>query len=159
MSARLRRLSEELLKEREIIRLRSKIQSDVQEQFSQTQREYLLREQMKAIQKELGEADDSEREIEELQKKIDDAGLPDDVKKEALRELKRLRSIPVAAAEHTVARTYLEWLAALPWAKSSAQEVDVKRAEQILNEDHYDLEKVKQRMLEYLAVFQFEARP
>ncbi len=156
VSARLRRLSEELLKEREIIRLRSKIQSDVQEQFSQTQREYLLREQMKAIQKELGEADDSEREIEELQKKIDDAGLPEEAKKEALRELKRLRHIPVAAAEHTVARTYLEWLAALPWAKSSAQEVDVKRAEQILNEDHYDLEKVKQRMLEYLAVFQLK---
>ncbi|HKZ53213.1 MAG TPA: endopeptidase La [Candidatus Acidoferrales bacterium] len=153
---RLRRLVEELGKEREVLRLRSKIQEDVQERFGQTQREYILREQLKSIQKELGETDEAQREIEELREKVEKAGMPDEVKKEALRELKRLEKIPQAAAEYTVARTYLDWLVALPWQKASAGEVDVKRAEQILNEDHYDLEKVKQRMLEYLAVLQLK---
>ncbi|MFQ5663906.1 MAG: endopeptidase La [Terriglobia bacterium] len=154
--SRLRRLVGELTKEREILRVRSKIQSDVQEQFSQTQRDYILREQLKAIQKELGEADEGQREIEELREKIEAAGMPDEVKKEALRELKRLERIPQAAAEYTVARTYLDWLVTLPWQKSSAGEVDIKRAEQILNQDHYNLEKVKQRILEYLAVLQLK---
>ncbi len=153
---RLRRLVEELGKEREVLRLRSKIQEDVQEKFGQTQREYILREQMKAIQKELGETDEAQREIEELREKVEKAGMPEEVKKEALRELKRLEKIPQAAAEYTVARTYVDWLVALPWQKASAGEVNVKRAEQILNEDHYDLEKVKQRMLEYLAVLQLK---
>ncbi|MBI2956307.1 MAG: endopeptidase La [Acidobacteria bacterium] len=154
--ARLRRLLELLTMELEILRLRSKIQSDVQEQFGQTQREYLLREQLKAIQKELGEGDDSQREMEELRQKIEAAGMPEEAKKEALRELKRLEKMPAAAAEYTVARTYLEWLVALPWGRASATEIDVKRAEQILHEDHYDLEKVKQRILEYLAVWQLK---
>jgi ATP-dependent Lon protease len=154
--ARLRRLVEELGKEREVLRLRSKIQEDVQEKFGQTQREYILREQLKAIQKELGETDEAQREIEELREKVEKAGMPEEVKKEALRELKRLERIPQAAAEYTVARTYLDWLVALPWRKASAGDVDVKRSEQILNEDHYDLEKVKQRILEYMAVFQLK---
>jgi len=153
---RLRRLIEELGREREVQRLRSKIQEDVQEKLGQAQREYFLREQMKAIQKELGEADEGQREIEELREKIEKAGMPEEVKKEAIRELKRLEKIPQAAAEYTVARTYIDWLVALPWQKSSTGEVNVKRAEEILNEDHYDLEKVKQRMLEYLAVFQLK---
>ncbi len=153
--ARLKRLAAELSQEREVLRLRSKIQSDVQEQVNQTQREYLLREQMKAIQKELGDSDEG-RETEELRRKIEDAGMPEEVKKEALRELGRLQKIPQAAAEYTVVRTYLDWLVALPWSKSSAGEVDVKRAAQILDEDHYDLEKVKARILEYLAVLQLK---
>jgi len=153
---RMRRLMEELTKEREVLRLGSKIQSDVQEQVGQTQREYYLREQLKAIQKELGEYDDSQREIQELREKIEQAGLPEEAKKEALRELKRLERIPQAAAEYTVARTYLDWLVALPWEKSSQGEVHVGRAEEILNQDHYDLEKVKQRILEYLAVYQLK---
>ncbi|MGH9814244.1 MAG: LON peptidase substrate-binding domain-containing protein, partial [Candidatus Acidiferrales bacterium] len=155
VAARLKRLAAELTKELEVLRLRSKIQSDVQEQVNQSQREYLLREQMKAIQKELGDGDEGS-EIEELRKKIDSAGMPEEVKKDALRELNRLQKIPQAAAEYTVARTYLEWLVSLPWTKASAAEVDVARAEKILNEDHYDLEKVKQRILEYLAVFQLK---
>jgi ATP-dependent Lon protease len=154
--ARLRRLIEELGKEREVLRLRSKIQEDVQEKLGQAQREYFLREQMKAIQKELGEADEGQREILELREKIEKAGMPDEVKKEALRELKRLEKIPQAAAEYTVARTYLDWLVALPWQKASAGEVDVKHAQKILDEDHYDLEKVKQRIVEYLAVLQLK---
>ncbi|MFQ5778241.1 MAG: endopeptidase La [Terriglobia bacterium] len=154
--ARLRRLTVELIKEREVVRLRSKIETDVQQQLGQSQREYLLREQMKAIQKELGEVDDAQREIEELRQKIEAVGMPEEVKKEALRQLKRLERIPQAAAEYTVARTHLDWLVSVPWSQASAGEVDVKRAEQILNEDHYDLEKVKQRILEYLAVLQLK---
>ncbi|MFQ5694534.1 MAG: endopeptidase La [Terriglobia bacterium] len=153
---RLHRLHGELTKEREILQWRSKIQSDVQDQVNESQREYFLREQLKAIQKELGETDETQREIEELRGKIDKASMPEEVKKEALRELKRLERIPQAAAEYTVARTYLEWLVTLPWQKESAGEVDVKRAEEILHQDHYDLEKVKQRIVEYLAVLQLK---
>jgi len=153
---RLRRLSGILAKEYQILQIRNRIQSQVQEQVSQSQREYFLREQMKAIQKELGELDDTQREIEELRAKIEAAGMPEEAKKEALRELNRLAKMPPAAAEYTVARTYLDWLVTLPWAKASAGEVDVKKAEQILEEDHYDLEKVKQRILDYLAVLQLK---
>jgi len=153
---RLRRLSAVLAKEYQILQIRNRIQSQVQDQVSQSQREYFLREQMKAIQKELGEADDTQREVEELRAKIEAAGMPEEVKKEALRELNRLAKMPPAAAEYTVARTYLDWLVCLPWAKGSAEEVDVKKAEQTLDEDHYDLEKVKQRILDYLAVLQLK---
>ena len=156
VGARLRRLMEELFKEREILRVRNKIQTDVQEQVSQNQREYLLREQMRAIQKELGEEDDGAREVAELRKKLEEAGLPEEVQKEADRELGRLSRMPPAASEYSVTRTYLEWLATLPWTKASAQEVDVNRAEKILDEDHYDLEKPKQRILEYLSVLQLK---
>ncbi|HVS74248.1 MAG TPA: endopeptidase La [Candidatus Acidoferrales bacterium] len=150
---RLETLIRELSKEMEVLDLRSKIQEQVQEQVSQNQREYLLREQMKAIQKELGEADDSQMEIEELRKKIEEAGMSPEAKKESERELKRLAKMTPASAEYMVSRTYLEWMTSLPWAKSSASgDIDMVRAREILDEDHYDLEKVKERILDYLAV-------
>src|SRR6266700_439017 len=152
---RLDMLIRELSKELEVLELRSKIQEQVQEQVSQNQREYLLREQMKAIQKELGEHDDSQAEIDELRKKVEDAGMTPEAKKECDRELKRLAKMTPASAEYMVSRTYLEWMTSLPWSKSSgtqAEEIDIKKAHAILNEDHYDLEKVKERILDYLAV-------
>jgi ATP-dependent Lon protease len=152
---RLESLIRELSKELEVLELRSKIHEQVQEQVSQNQREYLLREQMKAIQKELGEQDDSAAEIDELRKKVEEAGMTAEAKKECDRELKRLAKMTPASAEYMVSRTYLEWMTSLPWAKSSgtsAEQIDIKKAQDILNEDHYDLEKVKERILDYLAV-------
>ncbi len=150
---RLDMLIRELSKELEVLELRSKIQEQVQEQVSQNQREYLLREQMKAIQKELGESDDSMQEIDELRKKVEEAGMPAEAKKECERELKRLAKMTPASAEYMVSRTYLEWMTSLPWSKSSGSaEIDIPKAHQILDEDHYDLEKVKERILDYLAV-------
>jgi ATP-dependent Lon protease len=143
-----------LAKELEVQQLRSKIQSQVQDQLSQTQREFYLREQMKAIQKELGEGDEQQREIEELRQKIEAAGMPEEVLKEALRELKRLSRMSPAAADYTVTRTYLDWMVVLPWTKSSGVLVDVRKAKEVLDADHYDLEKVKDRILDYLAVRQ-----
>jgi len=152
---RLESLIRELSKELEVLELRSKIHEQVQEQVSQNQREYLLREQMKAIQKELGEQDDSAAEIDELRKKVEEAGMTAEAKKECDRELKRLAKMTPASAEYMVSRTYLEWMTSLPWAKStgtSSEQIDIKKAQDILNEDHYDLEKVKERILDYLAV-------
>src|SRR3989475_1734812 len=152
---RLETLIRELSKELEVLELRSKIHEQVQEQVSQNQREYLLREQMKAIQKELGEHDDSAAEIDELRKKVEEAGMTAEAKKECDRELKRLAKMTPASAEYMVSRTYLEWMTSLPWSKSigtQAEEIDIKKAHDILNEDHYDLEKVKERILDYLAV-------
>ena len=150
---RLEALIRELSKELEVLELRSKIHEQVQEQVSQNQREYLLREQMKAIQKELGESDDSMQEIDELRKKVEDANMPAEAKKECDRELKRLAKMTPASAEYMVSRTYLEWMTSLPWSKSSGhEEIDISKAQTILNEDHYDLEKVKERILDYLAV-------
>jgi ATP-dependent Lon protease len=150
---RLEALIRELSKELEVLELRSKIHEQVQEQVSQNQREYLLREQMKAIQKELGESDDSMQEIDELRKKVEDANMPAEAKKESERELKRLAKMTPASAEYMVSRTYLEWMTSLPWSKSSGhEEIDIPKAQTILNEDHYDLEKVKERILDYLAV-------
>src|SRR5438552_2894610 len=150
---RLEALIRELSKELEVLELRSKIHEQVQEQVSQNQREYLLREQMKAIQKELGESDDSMAEIDELRKKVDDAKMTAEAKKECDRELKRLAKMTPASAEYMVSRTYLEWMTSLPWDKSSgAHEIDIAKARTILDEDHYDLEKVKERILDYLAV-------
>ena len=150
---RLETLIRELSKELEVLELRSKIHDQVQEQVSQNQREYLLREQMKAIQKELGESDDSQQEIDELRKKVEEAGMTAEAKKECDRELKRLAKMTPASAEYMVSRTYLEWMTSLPWSKSSgSQEIDIAKAQQILDEDHYDLEKVKERILDYLAV-------
>jgi len=150
---RLEALIRELSKELEVLELRSKIHEQVQEQVSQNQREYLLREQMKAIQKELGESDDSMQEIDELRKKVEDANMPVEAKKECDRELKRLAKMTPASAEYMVSRTYLEWMTSLPWSKSSGhEEIDISKAQAILNEDHYDLEKVKERILDYLAV-------
>src|ERR1700729_357448 len=150
---RLEALIRELSKELEVLELRSKIHEQVQEQVSQNQREYLLREQMKAIQKELGESDDSMQEIDELRKKMDEAGMTAEARKECDRELKRLSKMTPASAEYMVSRTYLEWMTSLPWNKSSgAEEIDIAKGKTILDEDHYDLEKVKERILDYLAV-------
>jgi ATP-dependent Lon protease len=150
---RLEALIRELSKELEVLELRSKIHEQVQEQVSQNQREYLLREQMKAIQKELGESEDSTQEIDELRKKVEEAGMTAEAKKECDRELKRLAKMTPASAEYMVSRTYLEWMTSLPWNKSSgAHEIDIAKARTILDEDHYDLEKVKERILDYLAV-------
>jgi ATP-dependent Lon protease len=150
---RLEALIRELSKELEVLELRSKIHDQVQEQVSQNQREYLLREQMKAIQKELGESDDSMQEIDELRKKVEEAGMSAEAKKECEREVKRLAKMTPASAEYMVSRTYLEWMTSLPWSKSSgSEEIDIAKARVILDEDHYDLEKVKERILDYLAV-------
>jgi ATP-dependent Lon protease len=150
---RLDMLIRELSKELEVLELRSKIHEQVQEQVGQNQREYLLREQLKAIQKELGESDDSMQEIDELRKKVEEAGMSAEAKKESERELKRLAKMTPASAEYMVSRTYLEWMTSLPWNKSSASgEIDIAKAHQILDEDHYDLQKVKERILDYLAV-------
>ncbi len=150
---RLESLIRELSKELEVLELRSKIHDQVQEQVSQNQREYLLREQMKAIQKELGESDDTMQEIDELRKKVEEAGMTAEAKKECDRELKRLAKMTPASAEYMVSRTYLEWMTSLPWSKSSGSaEIDIAKAHEILDEDHYDLQKVKERILDYLAV-------
>jgi ATP-dependent Lon protease len=150
---RLEILINELTKEREVLELRNKIHEQVQEQVNQSQREFLLREQMKAIQKELGESDDGQAEIEELRKKMEDSGMSADAKKECERELKRLAKMTPASAEYMVARTYLEWMTSLPWNKTSGtEEINIPKAQEILDEDHYDLAKVKERILDYLAV-------
>ena len=150
--ARMDSLNRILIKELEVLELGSKIQSQVQSEVGKNQREYFLREQLKAIQKELGEGDDQAKEIDELRAKIDGVGMPDPVKKEALRELDRLSKMPVAAAEYTVSRTYLDWLVALPWARRTEDSIDLKRTKDVLDADHSGLEKVKDRVLEYLAV-------
>jgi ATP-dependent Lon protease len=149
---RLEKINQHLAKELEVQQLRNKIQSEVQDRVQQTQREYYLREQMKAIQKELGEQDEGARDTEELRQKIENAGMPDDVKKEALKELGRLSRMSPMAADYSVTRNYIEWLAVLPWAKTSGVEVDIPKAKEILDTDHYDLQKVKDRILDYLSV-------
>jgi len=136
---RMDRLNRILTKELEVLELGSKIQSQVQSEVGKGQREYFLREQMKAIQKELGEGDDQAKEIDELREKIEAAGMPGDVKKEALRELDRLSKMPAAAAEYTVARTYLDWLIALPWNKQTDESIDLVRTKQVLDADHSGL--------------------
>jgi ATP-dependent Lon protease len=149
---RLQKINQHLAKELEVQQLRNKIQSEVQDRVQQTQREYYLREQMKAIQKELGEQDEGQRDVEDLKKKIEEAGMPDDVKKEALKELGRLSRMSPMAADYSLTRNYIEWLAVLPWAKTSGQEIEIPKAKEILDHDHYDLEKVKDRILDYLSV-------
>jgi ATP-dependent Lon protease len=150
--ARLERVNKILAKDLEVLEVGNKIQSQVKTELQKNQREYYLREQMKAIQKELGEGDDQQREYNELREKIEKAGMSEEAKKEALRELDRLSKMSPAAAEYTVARTYLDWLVALPWAKRTEVEIDMRKAAEVLDNDHYDLEKVKERILEYLAV-------
>jgi ATP-dependent Lon protease len=150
---RLDKINQHLAKELEVQQLRNKIQSEVQDRVQQTQREYYLREQLKAIQKELGEQDDTSRDAEELKEKIEQAGMPEEVKKEALKELGRLARMSPMAADYSVTRNYIEWLAVLPWQKSSgAEQIDIPKAKEILDEDHYDLQKVKDRILDYLSV-------
>jgi len=155
LKGRLERLNHQLAREVEVLQLRSKIQSDVQDQVTQSQREYYLREQMKAIQKELGEADE-QQDIEELRKKIEAAGMSEEARKEGLRELSRLSKMSPAAADYHVTRSYLDWLVALPWNKLSGFKVDLVKAKAVLEEDHYDLEKIKERILDYLAVLQLK---
>jgi ATP-dependent Lon protease len=152
VNVRLEKINQHLAKELEVQQLRNKIQSEVQDKVQQTQREYYLREQMKAIQKELGEQDEGARDIDELKQKIEAAGMPDEVKKEALKELGRLARMSPMAADYGVTRNYIEWLAVLPWAKASGGEVDIPKAKEILDADHYDLKKVKDRILDYLSV-------
>ncbi|HEY5493654.1 MAG TPA: endopeptidase La [Candidatus Anoxymicrobiaceae bacterium] len=149
---RLRKLTVFLNHEVEVLEVGSRIQSQVQSELSKGQREFYLREQLKAIQKELGEVDEKTMEINELRDQIEKTGMPEEARKEAERELDRLANMPSAAAEYTVARTYLDWMVNLPWTTSTDDNLDVKRAARILDEDHYDLEKVKERILEYLSV-------
>ncbi|MDY6892481.1 MAG: endopeptidase La [Chloroflexota bacterium] len=149
---RLERLTTFVNNELEILELRSKIQYQVQEEMDKSQREFVLREQLKAIQKELGEVDERTMEINELRGKIEEAQLPAEALKEAERELDRLSKMPPQAAEYTTARTYLDWVISLPWNTSTEDNLDVVQAQRVLDEDHYDLEKVKERILDYLAV-------
>jgi len=149
---RLDRVHKILVKDLEVLEVGNKIQSQVKTELQKNQREYYLREQMKAIQKELGEGDDQQRETTELKDKIEKCGMPEEAKKEAIRELDRLSKMSPAAAEYTVTRTYLDWLVSLPWAKRTEGELNIVKAKEILDNDHYDLEKVKDRILEYLAV-------
>jgi ATP-dependent Lon protease len=149
---RLETVTGHINQELEILELGNKIQSQVKDQMDQTQREYYLRQQLKAIQEELGETDERTREIEEIKEEIERTQLPPDARKEAEREMDRLAKMPPQAAEYTVSKTYLDWLTALPWAKGSEETIDIQRAAGILDEDHYDLKKVKDRVLDYLAV-------
>ena len=150
--ARMDALNRVLIKELEVLELGSKIQSQVQSEVGKSQRDYFLREQLKAIQKELGEGDEQAKEIEDLRGKLESVGLPEAVLKEALRELDRLSKMPVAAAEYTVSRTYLDWMVSLPWSARTDEIIDLARTKSVLDTDHSDLEKAKDRILEYLAV-------
>ncbi len=152
VSRRLRRLSEVLARELDVISLGSKIQSEVQAGLEQSQREYFLRQQLKAIQEELGEVDEMEAEAQELRGKLDALELPEEVRRQADRELARLEKLPPAAAEHGVIRTWLEWIASLPWGQSTEDNLDLEHARAVLDEDHYDIQAVKDRILEFLAV-------
>src|SRR5579885_2713098 len=150
--ARLEKLIAILTREIELLELGHKIQSQVQTELNKNQREYYLRQQLKAIQKELGEGDQRSSEIEDIERKILEAKMPEEARKAADKELERLKMIPPESAEHTVVRTYLDWLTSLPWSVASTDNLDIKHARQVLDEDHYDLEKVKERILEFLAV-------
>ncbi|MCX7966775.1 MAG: endopeptidase La [Syntrophorhabdaceae bacterium] len=152
LKERLKKITILLNREVETLELSSRIQTHVKEGIDKTQREYYLREQLKAIQKELGETDDKFTEIEELKKKIAEAKMPPDIQKVAEKELDRLSKMSSMSAEYTVSRTYLDWLIELPWSKKTEDNLNIEEANTILNEDHYDLEKVKKRILEYLAV-------
>ena len=152
VAKRLRRLSEILARELEVIRIGSQIQSEVESGIEKGQREYYLREQLKAIQRELGEEDETQAEVNELRERVEAAGLPEDVRKAADRELGRLEKLPPAAAEYGVIRTYLEWLVDLPWSTRTEDNLDLGHAREVLDADHYDLEKIKDRILELLAV-------
>jgi len=152
VGTRLRRLSEILARELEVIQLGSEIQSQVQEGMEKGQREYFLREQLRAIQAELGEGDEQQAEVNELRERIAAAGLPEQALKAADRELSRLERLPPAAAEYGVIRTYLDWMLDLPWNERTEDDLDIEHAREVLDADHYDLEQIKDRILEYLAV-------
>jgi ATP-dependent Lon protease len=152
VSTRLERINKHLAKELEVQQLRNKIQTEVQDSVQSSQRDYYLREQLKAIQKELGDQDDTQKDIADLREKIETAGMPEEVKKDALKELGRLSRMNPAAADYSLTRNYVEWLAVLPWSKTSSGEVDILKAKEILDADHYGLKKVKDRILDYLSV-------
>jgi ATP-dependent Lon protease len=156
VAKRLRRLSEILARELEVVAIGSKIQSQVQSELDKGQREYFLRQQMKAIQEELGEADEVQAEVNELREQLAAAELPEEVRKQADRELARLERLQPAMAEYGVVRSYLEWIAALPWDKSTEDNLELGHARHVLDEDHYDIEQVKERILEFLAVRQLK---
>lgn len=149
---RLRHVSRILNRELEVFELGTRIQSQVQSEMEKGQREFFLRQQLKAIQDELGESDPERAEVEELREQLQSIALPEDVRKAAERELSRLERLPSAAAEHGVIRTYLEWILTLPWDASTPDNLDLEHAQTVLDHDHYDLEKVKERIIEYLAV-------
>ena len=152
VTKRLRLLSEILARELELVEIGSRIQSQVQSEMDKGQREYFLRQQLRAIQEELGEVDEQEAEAQELRTLLEEANLPEHVWKVAERELGRFERLPPQSAEHGVIRTYLEWLASLPWSKSTEDNLDLKHARTVLDRDHYDIERVKDRILEFLAV-------
>ncbi|HZV73074.1 MAG TPA: endopeptidase La [Conexibacter sp.] len=152
VARRLRRLSEVLARELEVVALGSKIQSQVQSELDRTQREYFLRQQLRAIQDELGDGDEMIAEANELREQLDALELPEEARKQVDRELARLERLPPAAAEHGVIRTYLEWIASLPWSARTEDNLDLRHARRVLDEDHYDIEQVKDRILEFLAV-------
>jgi ATP-dependent Lon protease len=149
---RIKRINEALGKEIELLSMQQKIQADVRGEIDKTQREYFLREQLKAIQRELGETDDRSEDIRELREKIKEANMPEKAAKEAEKQLRRLERMHPDAAEASMTRTYIEWLEEIPWSKSTKDNLDLKAAHKVLEEDHYDLEKVKERILEYLSV-------
>ena len=152
VTERLRDVLRILKRELEVVELGTKIQSQVQSELEKGQREYFLRQQLKAIQDELGEGDEQQAELAELREQVEQKNLPEDTKKEVERELSRLEKLPPASAEYGVIRTYVDWILALPWSETTEDNLDLERAREFLDEDHYDLEKVKERILEYLAV-------
>ena len=152
VAERLERLTEIIMRENEILELERRIGLRVRKQMEKTQKEYYLREQIKAIQKELGDKDEKQAEVDEYREKVAQANLPEEVEERALKEIDRLEKMPPASSEGTVVRTYLDWILALPWTNMSKDKTDIKRAEKILDEDHYGLEKVKERILEFLAI-------
>ena len=155
---RLKTLSELLGKEVQVLTMQAKIQSQAKEEISKSQREYFLREQMRAIRSELGEVDERSRDIKQLRKKIKQAKMPQEVQKEAYKELDRLDQMNPDAADASIIRTYLDWLVEMPWAKSTVHSLDIQKAQQVLDEDHYNLEKVKERILEYLSVHKLKKK-
>jgi len=152
VAARLKLVQRELAREREALELETEIREKVQSEMGKTQRDYMLRQQLEAIRRELGESEDTEEEVTRLRERIEEAGLPEEPHKQATRELERLAQTPAAAAEHSVIRNYLEWMADLPWSQSSEDRLDPQEARRILDEDHYGLDKVKDRIVEYIAV-------
>jgi ATP-dependent Lon protease len=156
VEARLRAATVLVSRELEVAEIGSRIQTQIREQMDKTQREYILREQMKAIQRELGETDSAESAVEDLRQRIEEAGLPEEARREADRELNRLAALNPMSPESGMIRTYLEWMAALPWSKSTVDQLDLAQAQEVLDEDHYDLEKVKDRILDYLGVLKLK---
>ncbi|MHB1190969.1 MAG: endopeptidase La, partial [Armatimonadota bacterium] len=153
---RLRRLLSKLTREVEVLELGSRIQSQIQSEMTKTQREYYLREQLKAIQRELGESDERTVETTELKGRIEEAKMPEEADKAANRELDRIQRIPPASPEYSVSRTYIDWLVNLPWSVATEDNLDIRHVKEILDQDHYGLEKVKERILEYLSVRKFK---